>query len=79
MGPADSQVHDLTESDETPGICLECDLVCGPGAPECVLDAPDKVKEAQRHPADQPVFDPDDINDSFSEFEAYASQFNRRD
>ncbi len=76
MGPPDSEVHDLTESDETAGICLECDVVCGPNAHECVLDRPGKTKTAEsRHPIIEREDDSNVINLGFAEFEAYARQF----
>jgi len=78
MGAADSQVHDLVESDDTEGLCLECDLVCGPRASDCQLSA-SKEKRAQAYKPPETLQDEDDLDNVVSidgtEFERYAKMF----
>ena len=75
MGPADSKFHDLTESDDTEGICLECDVVCGPNSKKCKIGV---KKTASRRPPDTVEEDLSDHNvvDIVGlEFEEYANRF----
>ena len=78
MGPPDSQVHDLVESDETPGLCLECDLVCGARAAKCQLGQKPKQKHAAYTPPETRAEEQEieNIIDLVGvEFEDYAKQF----
>jgi hypothetical protein len=76
MGPPESQVHDLTASDDYPGICIECDFSCGVDAKDCALTRARPAKKktaAKRAPAPAP--DSNVVDFSGALFDDYARQF----